>query len=274
MESLSEGTGKSKPWFPLIRKEGKWGARHYALPDGTQVPSVTTILQVVGKPALVAWAARTERELVMKSAVDVYTDYHNSNVKSGPAAFELALDQRIGKLKAYEKEQAKALDIGKQAHALAEWWIRKQLGQVAHEPVDSRPEALQAFAEFQGVWARLHIKPLVVEQAVWHPEQMYAGTMDLYAHPLKDETDLGVWDLKSSKAIYDEQWMQVAAYAKAVEAMGHGPCRHVGIIRLPKTPGDHVEVQSMRGQAIDDAFEAFCSFHQGFRWLEARRGVK
>src|SRR6185295_4143635 len=54
------------------RQDGPSG--RFYLVDGEPLPSVTHILQVIGKPALINWAANQERTLVIEAAADLYED--------------------------------------------------------------------------------------------------------------------------------------------------------------------------------------------------------
>src|SRR2546425_4975374 len=96
-----------------IDTKNKYGQsyRFYSLPDGTRVPSVTQILSIIGKPALIAWAAKTERKLVEEVAADVHIQFPNSNA----VEFVLQLEEQLGKKKAFKREIEKASDIGTQA---------------------------------------------------------------------------------------------------------------------------------------------------------------
>ena len=101
--------------------------RFYALPDGEKFPSVTNILSVIAKPALVNWAANAERELVMRAAALLYEDLPTQGPKMGRLAFMETLKRRLGAEKAHQKELAKACEIGSEAHALIEWNLRLTL---------------------------------------------------------------------------------------------------------------------------------------------------
>jgi len=84
-------------------------------PDGLKLPSVTTILDAIGKPALVSWAARTEREMVMAVAADLF-DCAPAEPRMSKLAFTATLQNRIGKEKAHRKELRKAGRIGARRH--------------------------------------------------------------------------------------------------------------------------------------------------------------
>ena len=55
------------------RKTNPNGARFYTV-EGVEMPSVTTILQVIAKPALVKWAENTAKAETINAAADLYID--------------------------------------------------------------------------------------------------------------------------------------------------------------------------------------------------------
>jgi hypothetical protein len=243
---------------------GKWGARYYESPEGQRYPSVTTILGVLGKPALVPWAAKVEREAVVEAAANLYVDAPPEKM-SRPSYIATLLD-RVGKLKAYQKQSAKALEIGSQAHKLVEWNIRKELGQAPGPEPEIGPDALVAFAAYEEWRKSVNLVPIWSEQVVYHPIERYAGTMDLFAMAnLRGKAERGIVDFKTSKAIYPEALIQVAAYAKAVEAMGHGAVDVAWIVRLPKAQNDPgFEVVTIEG--LEDLYQVFLNLKAVYNW--------
>lgn len=194
-------------------------------------PSVTNILGVLSKPALVNWAANTERTACIEAAADLYADL----VKTPPmsrTAYVATFQNRISSVKAYRRESEKALEIGSQAHKLVEWSIRKGIGQTVGPEPKVRDEALIAALAFQDWCTEHEVRAKHIEQTVWHPTLGYAGTLDLVA---RVDGEPAVIDFKTSKAVYWEYELQVAAYAAALSAMGHETVTQGYIVRLPKT---------------------------------------
>jgi hypothetical protein len=223
------------------RKEtGK--SRFYTLDDGSQYPSVTTILSVIGKPALINWAANMERELVINASADLYEDLPGPKFpKMSRPVYITTLKDRLGKEKAHVKELARAGDIGTQVHARIEWEVRKALGQkVGDEPV-LQQEALSAFSVWQEWSVAANFRPLLCEQAVFSKKYQYAGTMDLMAEMRDADGKMikVIVDWKTGKAIYDEALLQNTAYIQALIEMEHAQAPINGlIVRLPKTGTD------------------------------------
>ena len=79
-------------------------SRAYELPTGEIFDSVTSILGVIAKPALINWAANKERELVTEAAADFYLDLPLDAARMSRPAFLASLSARLGKTKAHQDE--------------------------------------------------------------------------------------------------------------------------------------------------------------------------
>lgn len=248
-------------------------SRFYDLPDGLRLPSVTTILQAApAKPALINWAARTERDMVIRSSADLYEDLPVQ--KMNRAAYVNTLESRIGKTKAHAKELAKASEIGAQAHARIEWILRKELKQaVGPEPILS-DKALWAVMAWEDWRRTANLAPIAIEQAIWSVRHGFAGTLDLLCELDLPDGGRGkvVVDWKSSKGIWPEMALQNAAYVEAVIEMGHAPPHTHGlIVRLPKIESDPAfEVKWYLPQDRKRHFDAFLACLAVWRWQESQ----
>ena len=117
--------------------------RIYKLADGTRVPSVTQVLQVIAKPALIQWSNRMGLQGI------------NSN----------------------DYRDEKAL-IGTTAHAMVEHYFR---GVVADIPEERRAMALPGFRNFLR-WRNAHdVTPVLIEESFVSEKRRYGGTVDLVA---------------------------------------------------------------------------------------------
>jgi len=211
----------------------KGSSRFYPI-DGELFPSVTTILDVIGKPALMNWAGKVEREMVLSVSADLYADCSRTEPMSR-AAWLLTMNARLGKEKASAKELRKAGDIGTQCHELIEWTLKGELMYEAGPSPRISDAAQWAFMAWQDWRQAAKLKPIAIEQVVYSRTHHYAGTLDLLA-----EVDgvLTVIDWKTGKAIYSESHLQNAAYRHAVREMGHGDPKKGLIVRLPKVETD------------------------------------
>ena len=204
-------------------------ARFYTI-GGHEYPSVTTILDVLDKPALMWWAANMERRAMETALLDVLT-------QDGARDPEWVLGQmaeRLTKAKAFIKEQDKAKAIGTAAHAWCEWRTRQMLGEkVGAEPVipDAALVAVEAWKEWA---AEVAFTPICAERTVYCAGCGYAGTLDWIAK-VKGVVTLG--DYKTAKAIYPESLLQNVAYRHAAAKCGLETQQGL-VLRLPKTLDD------------------------------------
>ena len=242
------------------RKQTRSG-RFYDIDGCGTFPSVTTILSCINKPALMNWAAKVERELVVKVAADLYEDTAGTP-KMARTAYTLTINNRLGKEKAHQKELAKAGEIGTQCHALIEWTLRGMLMYEVGPSPRITDKAQWAFMAWEDFKKAVELKPISVEQIVWSQNYGYAGTMDLLCEvdlnglirffrkkgmeipniiadlASKQTHALTVADWKTGKAVYSEAHLQNAAYRQAVREMGHGDPELGLIVRLPKVETD------------------------------------
>lgn len=232
--------------------------------DGEALPSVTTILGAIAKPALVKWAETTATAAVTAAAADLYLDLLKAQPMSR-AAYIASLQGRLGTQRQAERELAKAAEIGTQTHALIEWTLRRQLGQVVGPRPATTPQAEWAFMAFED-WSReVDLQPLLIEQVVFSTVHGYAGTMDLLA---KVRGQVTLIDFKTGKSIYAEAFLQNVAYQVALEEMGHGVAQAGLIVRLPKNEKDPAfEVGVV--PAVAELFPTFLAVKQVWHWHAA-----
>jgi len=154
----------------------------YELADGTKVPGVTTVLNVLAKPALVPWAHRL-----------------------GKAGIEL---------NAYVDGLA---TIGTLAHAL----IVHELGGAAPDLDDFTPNEVTAagncLRKFNDWRAGKVIEPILCESPFVSEAYRFGGTFDIYA---RIDGEPALVDIKTGRAIYDDYLIQVAAYRALLEERG------------------------------------------------------
>ena len=233
--------------------------------DGVMLPSVTTILGAINKPALVQWAAKEERTMVIEAAADLYGDVHGTPKMSRPT-YIATLDGRIGKLKANQKILAKAGEIGTQVHALIEWNLRRQLGQVVGPEPKVEEKSLWAFMAWED-WAKaVRLRPLLIEQRIFSLTHGYAGTMDLLAE-VNDVVTLV--DFKTGKAVYAEAHLQNVAYQVALAEMGHTIPQAGMIVRLPKNEQDP-GFEAVQCPTVDELLPTFLAVKKVWQWWYAQ----
>jgi len=258
----------------ITQVTSRWGTRYYNV-EGEKLTSVTTILNVIDKPALKAWAARMEREYMLDKAVEHYRSVVDdpSHIIPNSLSFRLQLEQTLDKKKAYQLKQAEAVNIGKLGHEAIEYEIRKELGQEVGEPnltsfeVLGVREALSGYYEWRDI---AHFRPWMVEQVLYSKAYGYAGTCDVIGWT--DGGLITVLDWKTGSGIYPESLLQISAYVMAICEMGHcePPVRGC-IVRLPKTATDpDVEVKMIEWEELQDAFIAFLAAKRVYDWHQVQ----
>lgn len=223
--------------------------RHYTLPNGDDVPSVTNVQGILDKPALMWWAANVERDMVIERAAQFFTDC-DGQLQGPKHAIVTMLRNYVPKQQARFKKSKEATDIGSETHALIQHRCRAMLGALDARVTASK-EAELAFMAWED-WAKsVNFEPLLIEQTVWSERMAAAGTLDCYSiqdWPEPGERRHFVDDWKSSKrsktaptGIYPESLMQVSTYAQMLVELGIAPANTMGcIVRLPKSLEDPV----------------------------------
>jgi hypothetical protein len=248
---------------------GSQGSYH-TLEDGTTLPRVTSILTAISKERLVPWAARKERELVIRTAGHVLAAQEWRS--SEPGAFVDVLTASLGS-PAHQVLLAEAGDIGSAVHSRIEWSLRRELGQhVETRPPLERIEAMHGYRVFKTWRKSVELKPIHIEDRVYSLRHGYAGTMDLYC----EMTLPGVGrvpvllDWKTSKRIYGEAALQNAAYLEALVEMGHAKHPSYGVIlRIPKdTEQAECEMRVLGPETQEARFRVFMAAFEIWRWQQ------
>ena len=250
--------------LPRLEKYNKPNkGRHYKLPSRIEVPSVTNVLGILDKPALMWWAASVERDMVVERAAQFFKDCAGQ-LQAPKHAIVTMLRNYLPKQQARFKKSKEATDIGQETHDLIQWQCKMMIAE-SEKAVYQRPKtsdyAELAFMAWEE-WANsVNFEPLLVEQTVWSDIMKAAGTVDCYSiqdWPEPGERRHFVDDWKSSKrsktapnGIYPESLIQVCTYAEMLVELGVAPENTMGcIVRLPKSLDDHIFEEAGQG-AVD-----------------------
>src|SRR4029434_6902543 len=185
-----------------------WSRDRFYTIDGRQLPSVTTVLDVIAKPGLGPWYAKQERQYFETAMLEVL-----SKPGAGEPEYVLAaVVEAVNGVKAADRERQRASMIGTAVPAGIEWQLRTRLGENA-APEPALPEPAAWAVESWKDWASsVALEPLAVERTVYCEGCGYAGTLERYA---RVKGVLTVLDWKSGKAIYPEAFLQNVAYRHA-----------------------------------------------------------
>lgn len=172
--------------------------KHRYTVDGETIPSVTKVLNIIAKPALVSWSARMATEHVMGC------------IEPGVAYDEVQLSTIFeGAKKAHWQKKKDAGDIGMLMHNWIENYIN---GENPGMPVN---EMLKEGVDNFLAWVKINdVKFLKAEEPIYSRKFKYAGIMDFIC---TIDGKLYVGDIKTSKGIYPEYLLQTSAYRYARE---------------------------------------------------------
>lgn len=238
------------------------GSSRFYRVDGELLPSVTSILACLAKPALVGWSGKVNREAIFT--------HFEANPTLTPKELRAATD------KAHQNIAAKsAADLGTLAHARCEWLIQKMLGQtVGPDPIevskvtddlpeDARNRALWSSMAFED-WVKANdVNPIATEIVVAHRVHKFAGTADLLACV---NGRVAVIDLKTSSGVWPEMYMQLAAYRIAMVDDPKLPDPvDAYVLRLPKKESDP-DFEAVKVDRLDAHLAGFLALRDVFLW--------
>lgn len=193
----------TSPELAQYRNEGEGQGRAYRHPhSGVTVPSVTTVLKMAAKDGIPQWAARLSLEWAYENRDALLNRDRSDFVNAGRYQWTKARDERAF--------------IGTEIHEYIEADLRDQWDMP--EPWDR--EVLEMVDEWRKFRGEHDIVPEHLETTVWSHEHGYAGTLDGFG--LIDGVPT-LWDVKSSKGLWPENEMQLAALANADVVMQKQP---------------------------------------------------
>lgn len=213
------------------------------------IPSATKVLDIISKPALVPWALKVGANWLEKN---FFFDEDSSSKKTKVYKSRMALEPLIKGMKsAYRSKSHDALNIGNITHEWVEAAINWKLegGDIPKMP--KQEEAVNSIEAFKDWVSQNVVEWKSSEEKLFNRKYRYAGTVDARAII---NGEYCVIDWKTSKAVYPEYHLQVAAYAKAVEDIHGIPVDATYILRCDKATG---RFEAVRSTAIEENFQAF-----------------
>ena len=188
----------------------------YKTSDGKRVPGATTITGLLNKPHLVKWANNLGLEGIDSSK---YTD--------------------------------EAAAVGTLAHAMVQAHLQgEELDTSMFSPVqvDLAQNAVLSYLEWE---SRHKIEPLICEVPMVSETMRFGGTVDCYC--LLDGVPT-LLDFKTGKAVYEEYFVQTAAYKELLIENGF-KVERVQILRIGRD-----ETEGFEERAITDTTKYFRIF--------------
>lgn len=240
------------------------------------LPSVTSILSVLDKPAVVQWAKRTVAEFSVRS-------FHD-----GSLGEKLTMDgdteatRWLASLPDYQKDTAAKLGSG--IHLLADMQARGDQTFVVSE---TEAPYLTAFKNFLN-WLQAQGAYIVSsEKMVWSSDG-YAGTYDLIVkmHYWTDDRvkvdQLWLIDIKTSKGYYPETALQLVAYGYADQIILEGNpdgypmpiVNRYGVLHLRPELYPDTGYRLIEYPIQDSDYVAFLGALELYRWKQEGRYTK
>ena len=190
----------------------------YKLKSGQRVPSVTTVLGILNKPALLNWA------------------------------WQCGIED-----KDYKAVRDNAADIGTLAHLMAIGFLAGKevdTSEYSKQDIETAENCCLSFWE----WSKVHKVDIVFcEKPLISELYKFGGTIDFYGSLDGEPTLL---DIKTGKAIYDEMIYQVAAYYYLLRENAY-PVKHIRIIRVSKTANETYEDRFIPQRTIELGYKVF-----------------
>lgn len=239
--------------------ENKYGDRQYVIPEFVvkgKLPSVTTICNLMEKPALHPWFQKMPIEYFQEHLLDkiLSGEFKAEEFKVTDAS---VISQEARKYA--DKKKNEAGDIGTKVHEfIHNFLVVAKAGDLPTSHFAITKDMKTPVDAFMDWWREYRVIPLEVEHEVWS-SLGFAGTFDFSAKIGKRNQFIHVVEVKTGKYVYDDQIFQVAAYFHAYKERGGSP-QKASILRLDKESGmpEFVTLRPKQLELYFDGFLALC----------------
>lgn len=244
--------------MPRNATEDRFGNRTYVWRE-EKYHSVTTILNAIGKPFLVGWAAKAVAEYAVRnrSKLDALLEPDSLGTVDEQAAVDWLKGSPY-------RDAQRAANIGTDIHKAIEAYV---LGKPFPKWDILVAPHMQAFEKFLGAYEP-DFEFGMAEEEVYNRSQRYAGSLD--AIGTIDGRKL-LFDWKSGKAVYPEVALQLAAYRFA-EFIGGADGSEIPMpevdgavcLHVPRTGEPYLHEVDVS----DEVFRAFKYVRETYRWSQ------
>lgn len=219
--------------------------KHCHTLDGKPLNGVTTVLQVISKPALIPWAVKTA------------VDYLVANYK-GEFTEELIKEAKASHRKKKEEAGEKGTNIHEEIEILILGRIERSGGMFKGDEKSDIPQ-IQNFIN----WAvENKVKFLESEKHVYSREHWIGGIVDFVC---EIDGKVYVGDIKTSSGIYPEAFLQMGAYALMLkERELYTDIKGLVVVNLKKDG----TIQTQNSFAVEENQESFLAALRLYRALE------
>jgi len=192
----------------------------YKNSKGEKIPGVTTAIGLLAKPALIPWAYKRGRD-----GLDLYGS------------------------------RDRAANIGTIVHERIMAYFRGygiDNSNIAPDVWKMAENSMTSFME----WAKPRdVKPILVEEPLTSEKWQYGGTPDVYG---KMDDQLTLLDFKTGSGLYEEHFVQLAAYLQLIIEQDY-EVEKIVILNIPKSEDDSFTVKSISAddKTIELRFQKF-----------------
>jgi len=204
-------------------KKSKQHTRYYNA-AGKQVPGVTTITGVMAKPALKFWANNLGLEGIK------IQDYVDDLAESGKCAHAMIEQHILNYLNLTDDEA--------------------DTSEYSQDQIDRAENSFLKYLEWE---KGQDLQYVAAEKKVVHEGMQYGGTADIVAYW---GGVLYLLDIKTSKAIYEDMFTQLAGYFDALHHNGYS-VEHATIVRVGRDETEGFEIKTCSGDLLDLHSERF-----------------
>ncbi len=169
----------------------------YKTKEGIVVPGVSTITNLLSKPALIIWANRLGLQ-----GVDS-TKFRDEKADIGTLAHKMILDY-------FKKQETDTSEYSK-------------------VQIDQAENSMLSF----WAWEKQHkVEPLVIEEPFVSDIHKFGGTCDFFG---KVDGEFELLDFKTGSGIYKEMWYQVSGYYWLLKEDRNITLSRARILNIPRT---------------------------------------
>jgi hypothetical protein len=178
--------------------------------------------------------------------------------------------QSVGKKKAEAIIKDRQI-IGTKVHSAIEHTL---LGDY-DSSTEKHKEILKCVQMFKIFKYNTNLSPQALEQRLWNDEFGYAGTCDyigkyttwnpycMRGHKVEFKDDLVIIDWKTSRSIYKDYWLQMAAYAYAFYKLTGVKVKGAVIVQFRN---EQIKVQEKTWDDLIELFEVYKAVLTVYRW--------
>jgi len=233
--------------------------------DGGQTvrpPSITTVLNVLNKPAIIPWAINKTADFIRQG----FDDLIKGNSFSIDSVYKLIEASRL----ASEAAREEAAEIGTDAHDFLAAYLRGISTGVCPKMPEEGPvrNCINAALDWIG---RHDVQPAIIEYPLYSRKFAITGRPDFIG---KIDGEFSVLDFKSTKCLWPEVPLQMAPYAKMYEEeYGTLPAVRWGL-RMDKVSGEFEDKKYLPATMEEDFDTFMAAFKIYDRMKHLRRKEK